>query len=274
MLNICFSEYLYENLMVASDIALEKRQEKNDLRDNLYKLQMEAEIGDISEIPFGEKRKQDFANRYGTKERAYREQRFNNVSKKISEIELKAKQGEKIRIWYSEQSSEMCAFCYFLCLLDMWEIENKNIFFIKLPGYILFENGEYEKHPSTGSYEPELLIKSLKLQQQLSFSYKSFHINQWKRAQCENTGMRTVLSGEIISVYEDFYDQIILTEIEKSADIIKETDLLAPSLTKTNTNVKFIISRIDNLIRDGILEVVEEQRDVPYFSRTFKKKTM
>lgn len=271
MLNICFSECLYENLMIASDIACEEAQEKNDLGDNRYKLQMEAEIGDISEIPFGEKRKYEFANMYGTKECSYREHMFNYVSEKISEIELKAKQGEKIRIWYSEDSSEMCAFCYFLCLLDMWKIENENVFYIKLPGYILFENGKYEKRPSTSSYEPELLIKSLEFQKALSSSYKSFHIKQWKRAQSENTGMRTVLSGEIISVYENFYDQIILTEIKKRGDIIKETDLLIPSMTKTNTNSKFIISRIDNLISDGILEVIEEQRDVPYFSRVFRK---
>ena len=83
--------------------------------------------------------------------------------------------------------------------------------------------------------------------------------------------MRTVLSGEIISVYENFYDQIILTEIKKRGDIIKETDLLSPSLAKTNTNSKFIISRIDKLINAGVLEVIEDQRDIPYFSRVFRK---
>lgn len=83
--------------------------------------------------------------------------------------------------------------------------------------------------------------------------------------------MRTVLSGEIISVYENFYDQIILTEIKKRGDIIKETDLLSPSLAKTNTNSKFIISRIDKLINAGVLEVIEDRRDIPYFSRVFRK---
>ena len=271
MLNICFSECLYENLMVASDIAREETQEENDLSENLYKLQMEAEIGDISEIPFGEKRKYEFINLYGVKESSRREHMFNYVFEKLSEIEQKAKQGEKIRIWYSEAPDEICAFCYFLCLLDIWEIENENIFCVKLPGYILFENGKYEKRPSTGSYEPELLVKALDFQRPLTSSYRSFYIKQWKRAQSENTGMRTVLSGEIVSVYEDFYDQIIITEIRKRKGIIKETELLIDSLVKTNTDVQFIISRIDNLINEGILEVVEEQRDVPYFSRVFRK---
>lgn len=76
MLNICFSECLYENLMVDSDIAREETQEENDLSENLYKLRMEAEIRDISEIPFGEKRKYEFINMYGVKESSYREHMF------------------------------------------------------------------------------------------------------------------------------------------------------------------------------------------------------
>ncbi len=273
MINIAFSDSLSGSLKMADYYAKQDNSEIQDLKANLHSIYMNLSMGSISFDEIGKERRSEFANLYGGgSETIYRAKWFDKTIKVVSSLEKLAKSGEEIRIWYSEYPDELCAFCWMLCLLDSWGIDNEKIFYVKLPNSILFNNGDYKTYFSSGAFDPEELTQLVFSQRKLTRAYKEAHIKQWHKVKEENTQLRTVIMGEIVSVHENFYDSVIKVESEKMTDTFKEAELLGKSLCKLCVSDSFVAWRIDEMIANGLFEIMEEApKDRPYYCRVLRK---
>ena len=157
-------------------------------------------------------------------------------------------------------------------MLDLWKIDNEKILYVKLPGSILFDNGKYEVFGSSGMFEPGILTQLVFKQRYLTDSYKKYHICQWKRLLKENAEMRISLNKQLLSVNANFYDAVIISEIDKLGDTFEEATAVGNSLTKLWTSDSFVAWRIDVMIENGLYEVVEKaKKGSPCYYRLLKK---
>ena len=272
MINITFSDSLAGCLKMADYYSKERNSEIQDLKENLFSLYLNLDLGDISEQSFGEKRKNDFVRMFGNEDISFMSKWFNKELKKIAKIEKLVKKGHDIRIWYTEISNEFCGFCWLLSMLNSWEIDNDKILYVKLPQSILFDNGRYEVFGSSGMFNSEMLYQLVNKQRYLTESFKNYHIKQWQRVQKENTEMRVSINSQLLSVNADFYDSIILYEIGKLEDTFKQAEALGNCLAKLWVYDSFVAWRIDEMIAKGIFEIIEEApKDRPYYCRLLKK---
>ncbi len=271
MINVHFTECLGGILKMANYYAKLDNSEIQDLTENLFHLILDLDFGDISELEFGEKRKKDYIEMFGCYDTEIRTKWFNDHVKRISQIKVLLEQGHEIRIWYSENSREFCAFCWLLSVLESWGIQNDQILYVRLPQNILFNSGEYETYGFSGMFEPELIAQLVSGQRYLTESYKNHHIRQWRQAQEENAEMRIILYGHIVGVKADFFDSIILSIIEKMDDIFSEVHVVGESLVRIGTMDAFPAWRIDKMVENGRFEVVEETEEAPSYRRMLKK---
>ena len=272
MINITFSDCLSGCLKVTDYYAEKNNIEVYGLNENIFCLCLNLDLGDISELQFGEKRENDFVTMFGNKDISTKRKWFNRELKKIEKIKQLVKKGHTIRVWYTENSNEFCGFCWLLSVLDLWGVENNKILYVKLPNSILFDNGQYEIFGSSGMFEPDLLPRLAMNQRYLTDSYKKYHINQWQKSQEENAEMRIFINGQILSVSVDFYDSIIKSEIAKLDETFKEARAVGNCLAKLWVYDSFVAWRIDKMIETGLFEICEESpEDKTYYSRVLRK---
>ena len=260
MINVIFSSCTIGALKTANS-----RQIKNkkiiDSSDSLLCINLELDEGHISDNGTENVRRNFFQMLSSREEFSEQyDKMFDNVLSTLKKLEKSLKQDEKIRIWYSDAPNEFCGFCWLLAMLDSWNIKNDRIIYVKLPGSILDENGEYATYDGSWYFGPEDLAGLEITQKHLTESYKNFHIEQWERAKQENTPLRIILNGQIISVYEDFYDSIILMESEKQKEIFDETSLISSVLQKIPVTDRFVERRIEKMIDTGIFDVVDKRK--------------
>lgn len=278
MVNISFSDSLSGSLKMAGYYAKKNNDKIQDLEENVISLWLNLDVGDISENPFGTKRERDYIKIFGDKnifgdENTFCMQKFfREQTEKINKIENLVKQGHKIRIWYTERADELCGFCYMLYMLDLWGIENKNIFYVKLPLSTICDSGEYTLLGGSGEFDSEILPKLVLNQKSLTESFKKYHINQWENIKAENAEMRISICGRLVSVNADFYDSIILSEIEKQDEIFKEAQVIGNCIFKLCVDVNFVAWRVEKMIENGLLEIVEYPSEMcGYYCKVLKK---
>ena len=272
MINITFSDSLAGCLKMADYYAKKNNIDIQDLNENIFSLYLNLDLGDISELPFGKKRENDFVTMFGNEDISFMRKWFNKEIKKVEKIEKLVEKGHNLRIWYTERTNEFCGFCWLLSMLDLWGVENNKVLYVKLPNSILFDNGKYEIYGSSGMFNPDILPQLAMNQRRLTDSYKNYHVRQWQRLQEENTEMRVSINNQLLSVNADFYDSIILYEIGKLGDTFKQAEVLGNCLAKLWVYDCFIAWRIDEMIAKGFFEIIEEApKDRPYYCRLLKK---
>ena len=86
------------------------------------------------------------------------------------------------------------------------------MFLIKLPNWEEGKNAVVE-HNSCGELSPEQWHRYLTLQQEASEALFHALALRWRQLEEENAPLRTVLSGKMCSMEEDFYDRLIQQEL-------------------------------------------------------------
>ena len=272
MINITFSDSLSGSLKMADYYAKKNNSEIQDLKENIFSLYLNLDLGDISELSFDKKRENDFVTMFGNEDISFMRKWFNKEIKKIEKIEQLVKKGHVLRIWYTERTNEFCGFCWLLSMLDLWGVENNKILYVKLPNSILFDSGKYEVFGGSGMFDPYILPQLAMRQQYLTDSYKNYHIRQWQRLREENAEMRVSINGQLLSVNADFYDSIIKSEIAKLDDTFKQATAIGNCLAKLWVYDSFVAWRIDKMIENGLFEILEEApKDAAYYCRLLRK---
>lgn len=83
---------------------------------------------------------------------------------------------------------------------------------------------------------------------------------KWVQLQNENAPLRVMLNGKLQSVSEDIYDSFILREIEEQPEQFRMALVIGKVLGKYQLGISdvWISKRIDNMIENGILEIIQD----------------
>ena len=139
---------------------------------------------------------------------------WQNCLHDLEALKTRAANGEPVRIWYDNTPDSMCGLLYtseLLCSLDC------RVTAVPLSPWCPHGTGSIVFHSCWGEVPPEeyavCLSREIELPKALLLSYSM----EWQRLQKENSPMRAVVSGHVVSVSETFYDPFILSEITDGA---------------------------------------------------------
>ena len=82
MINITFSDSLSGSLKMADYYAKKNNSEIQDLKENIFSLYLNLDLGDISELSFDKKRENDFVTMFGNEDISFMRKWFNKEIKK------------------------------------------------------------------------------------------------------------------------------------------------------------------------------------------------
>lgn len=165
--------------------------------------------------------------------------------------------GEAVRIWYSDTPYFRCGF-YSLCqILKGYENE---ISAVKLPAHIVRENCIFS-YQSWSEVSAEEFAGFLPYEKALSKEEVRMYAMLWSELIEENSPLRAVVNGKVLSVPEDFYDFLIWKRLKNVP--LKEARLIGDILGQSQIGVGdwWYNRRIEYYIKQGEIRVVEDSKN-------------
>lgn len=228
--------------------------------------------GDISGEIDGIERQDVFSKTWGQfnfTNKEEQEQFFKEQGKDMEKLLSTAKTGIPIRIWKSNTPYSICGF-YFVCnvLRDI----NYKISVVSLPEFKQISENEILVYRSWNGVEPGKLYQFLPLERLLSQSEKLMYSNYWSDLIEENAPLRAIINGKLISVPEDFYDYFIIKNLPDDNFIMAH--LIGKLIGKYDLGVRdsWYASRIDKMIEENKLIVVENKGSSHPYKKVLRKK--
>lgn len=232
--------------------------------DEVIGLGFMLDIGDISEQVDSEYRKEliyslYFQNQWEDDEEIQKELKMAGevYANEIFRLKKFLEDGEKIRIWYSDAPYSRCGF-YSLCrLLERYDNE---INVVKLPEYVVRENSIIF-YKNWGEVAAEEFAAFLPYERKFSKEEVRMYAILWSKLVEENSPLRAVVNGRVISVPEDFYDFLIFDGLSNKP--VKEARLIGNIIGSSQLSVGdwWYAKRIEYYIRQGKIRVVEDSQN-------------
>ena len=162
--------------------------------------------------------------------------------------------GEAVRIWYSDAPYSRCGF-YSLCQI-LKEYENE-ISVVKLPEYITREK-EIVSYQSWSEVSAEEFAGFLYYEKSLSREEVRMYAALWSELVEDNTPLRAVVNGKVLSVPDDFYDFLIWKWLKDVP--LKEARLIGNILGYSQIGIGdwWYARRIEYYIEQGKICVIED----------------
>lgn len=222
------------------------------------------DIGDINEQADSEYRKEliyflYFQNQWEDNEEIQKELKMAGevYANEFARLKKFLEDGEKIRIWYSDAPYSRCGL-YSLCrLLEKYDNE---ISIVKMPEYAVRENSIIF-YKNWGEVAAEEFASFLPYERKLSKEEVRMYAILWSGLVEENSSLRAVVNGRVISVPEDFYDFLIFNKLSRKP--IKEARLIGDIIGSSQLSVGdwWYAKRIDYYIQQGKIRVVEDSQN-------------
>lgn len=164
--------------------------------------------------------------------------------------------GMDVRIWVSHTAESMCGLLHLCSYL----VDKPNKVFVVdpprfIPGWtrLGFLNGWEQCHP-------EDLARYISNTQELNREEIHIFSERWNVLKKENAPLRALISGNVVSVEEDFYDFILRKNIPdgefRQSDIIRdfyEDDV--------SVGTYWLDRRVEHMIEEGELHIVKDSKD-------------
>ena len=240
---------------------------EGDSRDVVW-FPLNLSMGDISD-PFSDKRAEYLQSTVliGGPE-------FADIGRELMETARESRErllspSEPVRIWYSQNPDELCGLFHLLTILPA----NADIRVVRLPEYEVFGT-ELRIYSGWGELDPFELGRFQALERKLTDIERRYFADLWRELQRENGPLRAVVNGRLMTVGADFYDPVILRELENQPERFHEGRLIGDILGKYPLGIgdSLIALRIEKFISRGMLTPAtpaEEGR--PIYHRWLKK---
>ena len=176
---------------------------------------------------------------------------------------------EPVRIWTSRNPDEFCGFCHILTVLP----EHADIRVVELPDYEVIGK-EIRTYSGWGDIDPYELGRFQSLERPVADTERRYFAGLWHEMQRENSPLRAMVNGRMLSVGADFYDGIILRELEKQPQRFHEGRLIGEILGRYPIGLgdSLVALRIEEFISRGmLLPVTQPQEDRPIYHRFLVK---
>lgn len=184
------------------------------------------------------------------------------------------KSGGAIRIWAGYGADDICGLHWLMEQLRPIGFEKLNITLVELPPFEEMQDGSIVRYSGFGEVEPYNLGRFAANGKKLPANYLRSLANHWRELQEENSPLRAVINGILVSTSDSLYDTFILREVAAMEDEFKEAVLVGRILGKYRLGLSdsFISLRIEEFIKDGLLiPVTVPASDMPIYHRILKK---
>ncbi len=247
-------------------------------RENIINLPLALSIGDISETGIEAEREKALTLLMGAFPDMTSQvvgELLNTARKSYAVLLEQAQNGEPIRVWVSREPDAMCGLYWLMEQLRPIGLEKLDVTLVELPEWEERSNGTVVRYTGWGEVEPYRFGAMARLGKKLPVNALHALANRWRELQQENTVLRAVLNGRLVSVPESIYDSFILRELEKQENEFKEAQLVGQVLGKYQLGIgdSWIALRIEQFIKDGLLiPVTAPKPDVPIYHRILQKR--
>lgn len=268
MLEVLFTESAKGSMRVAK-----KHNSKNTIGGNsqdVICIGFHLDIGNISCEVDSIQRQEVFNNIFNCNnlDKKEIERFFNDQREDIEKLLLAARQGVPIRIWKSNMPFASCAFA-FIC--DFLRHIDCKVSVVSLPEYFVRPDNTMVSYSSWGEMISEEFHNFLSYEKELSKIEKIVHADLWQELKLENSKLRAVVNGKLISVPENFYDHLILKNIPNEEFVMSH--LIGNTLGRYPLGVSDIwyAFRINKMIEENRLRIVSDN-GIPHPYRKVLKK--
>lgn len=178
----------------------------------------------------------------------------------LARLENYLKDGEKIRIWYSDAPYSRCGF-YSLCAKLQTDLAGEKyqneIHTVKLPEYRV-QSGTITCWQNWGEVAAEEFAAFLAYERELTKDEIRMYGSRWNELAEDNSPLRAWINGQIVGVPETFYDFLIWKKL--TGEPVKEARLLGDIMGNYQVSVGdwWYAKRIEHFIRQGRIEVVRD----------------
>lgn len=245
---------------------------------DIYGFHLVLSVGDISENQPGIKRKETLEHLYSVYPNDEGHQLAQEMIKRVNEdlktVRERVAAGESLRIWYSNQPDEMCGLYWFLWQLNHWETQDGQVHIVKLPEWEVDESGNILQRIGWGELAAWEWHRYLTLQKSVTQSFCQSCASHWMTLQKENSPLRIILNGQLVSAPETIYDDFITRVIAEEGEEFQEARIVGRVLGNYQLGIGdyWIALRIEEMIREGKLEPLTHlAEDSPIYHRVLKK---
>lgn len=218
-------------------------------------------VGDISEDVPGPKRQAELLKWYSFVVDDMEEDcttLLSQAQQALDRIFAASRQGELLRIWYSDTPDDLCGFYWLMARLEEAEVQGP-VEAIKLPRMDCRTDGSVVSWRGWGEIGPGEWGRFLDLAQPVSPKTRHGCRLIWENLQRENAPLRACLNGNLSSVPADFYDCFLRQEIARQEDTFDEARVLGKVLGRLpGVGDGFLAGRIEAMVQAGELEFLTE----------------
>ena len=190
---------------------------------------------------------------------------FEHYTSDLSRLQEYLEDCEAVRIWYSDAPYSRCGFYQICQLLLKYQVE---VHVVKLPEHVVREDC-IVSYANWGEVAAEEFAGFLSYEKILTEDEFRMYAQNWTDLVSENAPLRAVISGQLISVPEDFYDFLIWKHLSdkprKEARVIG--DILGPSMLGVGD--WWYAKRIEYYIDRGDILIVEDSANT--YARVIKR---
>ncbi len=181
--------------------------------------------------------------------------------KNLKELRKAIKDGSPIRVWYSSVPDELSSYYWLMSFLDKQKYYT-NISAIYIPPD--YWQGNYFCR-GTGMMGFEMFYDAQKFEKIISEEQIKAYSKRWQQLQKENAPMRLMISGNLVSLPEDFLDSFIYRTIEKMPETFAIAKLVGDVMGEYELGVGDmpIFERVLYIINKGDLKLTEKWQDRP-----------
>lgn len=246
-------------------------------REKIINLPLALSIGNISETGIGSEREKALSLLMGTFPDMASQVvgELLNTARKNYDVLLKQVQnGEAIRVWVSREPDAMCGLYWIVEQLRPIGLEMLDVTLVELPEWEERPDGTVVRYTGWGEVEPYRFGAMARLGKKLPVNALRGLASRWRELQQENSTLRAVLNGKLVSVPESLYDTFILRELEKQENEFKEAQLVGQVLGKYQLGIgdAWIALRIEQFIKEGLLNpITAPEPDTPIYHRILQK---
>lgn len=183
----------------------------------------------------------------------------------------RAGDGEPLRVWYSDFPEEYSGLCWLM--EELSQRPHGDIYLIRQPSW---EPGETPntivRRNGWGEVEPGQWGHYLLLAEKTPASLCAALAQEWRESR--NYPLRAVVSGRLCGVEEDFYDWLLLRELEKQPSEFQEARLIGTVLGKYQLGLSdsWLALRMEEMIARGMVEAMTSPpADGPVYHRLLRK---
>lgn len=249
------------------------------IRDDQIVMPLMLSVGDIDEQCPGPKRRETLQRLfavYPEEGEKAAETMVETARHNLDILLSRAGQGERIRLYYSDQPDEACGAWWLMNQLTEAGLTNAAVTAVKLPAFWQTPAGDILELTAWGEVPPHQWGHLARQGQTWKSELIRYLSEQWQQRKRENAPLRAVINGSLISAPDTLYDPLIRQVIEEQEPVFRQAAVIGRVLVRSHGCMgdAWIAMRMEEMIRRGELSAVTiPASGDPTYHRLLRKRT-